>query len=36
VRTIPAPRYDPAMPLQMRVLNLDYSDFVGARRSGAS
>ena len=29
VRTIPAPRYDPAMPLQMRVLNLDYSDFVG-------
>src|SRR5213596_4103546 len=29
VRTIPAPRYDPSMPLQMRVLNLDYSDFVG-------
>src|SRR5258705_8276621 len=29
VRTIPAPRYDPAMPLQMRVLNLDYSEFVG-------
>src|SRR3989441_7888633 len=29
VRTIPAPRFDPAMPLQMRVLNLDYSDFVG-------
>src|SRR5215468_6734356 len=25
VRTIPAPRYDPAIPLQMRVLNLDYS-----------
>ncbi len=28
-RTIPAPKYDPAMPLQMLVLNLDYSDFVG-------
>jgi|CXWL01.1.fsa_nt_gi GTP-binding protein len=29
VRTIPAPRYDPASPLQMLVLNLDYSEFVG-------
>ncbi len=29
VRTIPAPRYDPELPLQMLVLNLDYSDFVG-------
>ncbi len=29
VRTIPAPRYDPRAPLQMLVLNLDYSDFVG-------
>ena len=31
VRTIPAPRYDRAMPLQMLILNLDYSDFVQAR-----
>ncbi len=29
IRTIPAPRYDPSSPLQMLVLNLDYSDFVG-------
>jgi GTP-binding protein len=29
LRAIPAPRYDPATPLQMLVLNLDYSDFVG-------
>ncbi len=29
VRTIPAPRYDPDSPLQMLVLNLDYSEFVG-------
>jgi GTP-binding protein len=29
VRTIPAPRYDPSLPLQMRVLNLDYSEYVG-------
>ena len=29
VRTIPAPRYDRSTPLQMLVLNLDYSDFVG-------
>ena len=29
IRTIPAPRYEPEMPLQMLVLNLDYSDYVG-------
>ncbi|HYM14486.1 MAG TPA: translational GTPase TypA [Dehalococcoidia bacterium] len=29
IRTIPAPRYDPDAPLQMLVLNLDYSEFVG-------
>src|SRR5213594_3798309 len=29
VRTIPAPHYDRRIPLQMLVLNLDYSDFVG-------
>ncbi len=29
VRTIPAPDYDRNMPLQMLVLNLAYSDFVG-------
>ncbi len=29
IETIPAPKYDPAMPLQMLILNLDYSDFVG-------
>src|SRR5262249_322886 len=29
VRAIPAPRFDPEMPLQMLVLNLDYSDYVG-------
>jgi GTP-binding protein len=29
VRTIPAPMYDRTMPLQMLVLNLAYSDFVG-------
>jgi GTP-binding protein len=29
VTTIPAPRYDPEAPLQMLVLNLDYSEFVG-------
>jgi GTP-binding protein len=27
--TIPAPRFEPDAPLQMLVLNLDYSDFVG-------
>ncbi|HEV2105859.1 MAG TPA: translational GTPase TypA [Candidatus Eisenbacteria bacterium] len=29
VASIPAPRYDPGSPLQMLVLNLDYSDYVG-------
>jgi GTP-binding protein len=29
LRTVPAPRYDPAAPLQALVLNLDYSDYVG-------
>ncbi|MBI5709292.1 MAG: translational GTPase TypA [Candidatus Eisenbacteria bacterium] len=29
LRTIPAPRYDLGAPLQMLILNLDYSDFVG-------
>src|SRR5690242_1600776 len=29
VRAIPAPRYEPETPLQMLVLNLDYSDYVG-------
>src|SRR5207237_5703089 len=29
LRTIPAPRYDRTRPLQMLVLNLDYSEFVG-------
>jgi len=29
VKTIPAPAYDPRVPLQMLVLNLDYSDYVG-------
>ena len=29
IKTIPAPRYDPNMPLQMLILNLDYSDYVG-------
>ena len=29
VRAIPAPRYEPDTPLQMLVLNLDYSEFVG-------
>ena len=29
VRAIPAPAYDRSAPLQMLVLNLDYSDFVG-------
>src|SRR5262249_39325329 len=29
VRAIPAPRYSPELPLQMLVLNLDYSDYVG-------
>jgi len=29
IRTIPAPRYETDSPLQMLVLNLDYSEFVG-------
>jgi GTP-binding protein len=29
VRTIPAPRYDRTAPLQMLILNLDYSEYVG-------
>jgi GTP-binding protein len=29
VEHIPAPRFDPDMPLQMLVLNLDYSDYIG-------
>ncbi len=29
LRTIPAPRFDPGPPLQMLVLNLDYSEYVG-------
>ena len=29
VRSVPAPRYDPAMPLQLLFTNLDYDDYVG-------
>jgi len=29
IETIPAPRFEPDMPLQMLILNLDYSDYVG-------
>ena len=29
INTIPSPKYEPDMPLQMLVLNLDYSEFVG-------
>ncbi|MEQ1833140.1 MAG: GTP-binding protein, partial [Candidatus Eisenbacteria bacterium] len=29
IETIPAPKYDPTMPLQMLILNLGYSDYVG-------
>jgi GTP-binding protein len=29
LRTVPAPVYDPAMPLQLLVTNLDYNDYVG-------
>ena len=29
IETIPAPTYDPSMPLQMLILNLGYSDYVG-------
>ncbi|HET6371717.1 MAG TPA: translational GTPase TypA, partial [Candidatus Polarisedimenticolia bacterium] len=29
LETVPAPAYDDSLPLQMRVANLDYSDYVG-------
>jgi GTP-binding protein len=29
LRTVPAPRFDPAAPLQLLVTNLDYDDYVG-------
>ncbi len=29
LRTVPAPSFDPAMPLQMLVTSLDYDDYVG-------
>jgi len=29
VETVPPPRFDPAEPFQMRVANLDYSDYLG-------
>jgi GTP-binding protein len=29
VRSVPAPRFDPAMPLQLLFINLDYDDYVG-------
>ncbi len=29
IKTVPAPAYDDAMPLQMLVANLDYNDYVG-------
>jgi GTP-binding protein len=29
LRTVPAPAYDPAMPLQLLVTTLDYDDYVG-------
>ncbi len=29
VKAVPPPRYDPAEPFQMRVANLDYSDYLG-------
>ncbi len=29
VKSIPAPKFDPTAPLQMLILNLDYSDYVG-------
>jgi GTP-binding protein len=29
VRTIPAPRYDPELPLQLLVTSLDYDDYLG-------
>jgi GTP-binding protein len=29
LHTVPAPRYDPAMPLQLLITTLDYDDYVG-------
>ncbi|HWR98582.1 MAG TPA: GTP-binding protein, partial [Candidatus Methanoperedens sp.] len=29
VKTVPAPRYDPAAPLQLLVANIDYDDYIG-------
>jgi GTP-binding protein len=29
VRSVPAPRYDPAVPLQLLLITLDYDDYVG-------
>jgi GTP-binding protein len=29
VRSVPAPRYDPEMPLQLLLITLDYDDYVG-------
>jgi GTP-binding protein len=29
VRSVPPPRFDPAMPLQLLITNLDYDDYVG-------
>ncbi|MHB8836396.1 MAG: translational GTPase TypA [Candidatus Methylomirabilia bacterium] len=29
VKTVPAPRYDPELPLQLLVANIDYDDYIG-------
>jgi GTP-binding protein len=29
IKTVPAPRFDPEAPLQLRAVNLDYDDYVG-------
>ncbi len=29
VRSVPAPRYDPTIPLQLQLITLDYDDYVG-------
>jgi GTP-binding protein len=29
VKTVPPPRYDPALPLQLLVANIDYDDYIG-------
>jgi len=29
VKTVPAPRYDPSLPLQLLVANIDYDDYIG-------